>query len=143
MGGEVLLSAFCSREVCVLGFSRAVWGAIFDMALDISLSAGKLLLSANFVASFRNEFFFILSVCSHLSTICLHGFSSSILLNLSSVRAVDLSLLNLKGSMFESISQALVGVVLRAPHTNRRPWFCRRSSLSWLVLLAVACRGAE
>ena len=69
------------------------------MVLDVSLSGGKLLLSANFVASFRNEVFFILSVGSHLSTICLHGLLSSILLNFSNVRAVDLSLLSLKGSI--------------------------------------------
>ena len=110
---------------------------------DVSLSSGKWLLSANCVATLRNDGFLILSDGFQFSTIFLHGLSSSILLYLSIVSAVDLSLRSLKGSTFASIWHALEGVVLRAPQTNLKPWFCRRSSSSVFDLLAVACRGAE
>ena len=99
------------------------------MVLDVILSSGNLFFSARGRAVLRKEVFLILSLDFQFSTIFLHGLLSSMRLNLSKVRAADLSLLSLKGSMFASISQALVGVVLRAPHTNLRPWFCRRSSL--------------
>ena len=41
MGGEVLLLAFSSRDVCVLVFFSALFGARFGIVLDVSRSSGK------------------------------------------------------------------------------------------------------
>ena len=103
MGGEVLLLAFSSRDVCVFGLFSALFGAWVGIVLDVSRSSGKWLLSAKCVATLRNDGFFILSDGVQFSTIFLHGLSSSILLYLSIVRAVNLSLRSLKGSTFASM----------------------------------------
>ena len=128
MGGSALLSTPFSSKVCVLGLFSSWCGVWRGMVPDVTLSSGNLFCSAKIVDVLRKDFFFILFVGSQFSTISLHGLSGSKRRNLSRVRAVDRSLRSLKGSTFASISQALDGVVLRAPHTNRSPWFWRRSS---------------
>ena len=128
IGGSVLLSAPCSSRVCVFGFLSSWCGSWREMGPDVILSSGNLFCSAKIDDVFKKDFFLILSLGSQLSTISLHGLSSSNRRNLSRVRAVFLSRLSLRGSTFASISQALVGVVFRAPHTNLSPWFWRRSS---------------
>ena len=94
-------------------------------------------------AFFKKDVFWILFLLFGCTVIFLHGFSGSILLNLSSVSAAIRSLRRLRGSMFASTSQALEGVDFSAPLTNRRASFCLRSSFFWLCLLAVICSGAE
>ena len=121
MGGGADLSILFNNKVCVFGFFSSWCGAWRGMDPVVSLSAGNLFYSPKMVDVLKKDFFFILSICSQLSTISLQGLSLSNRLNRSKVKAVDRSLRSLKGSTFASISQALVGVVFRPPHTNRSP----------------------